>query len=70
MPYCDCGNYIQSGSQCSPCSIEDSFEGIDLDEPREEETDEEWAVQQQGLDGESHTGQATIDGGVVKDGDA
>lgn len=28
-----------------------------------------WTVEQQGLDGEAHEGQATLDGGVAKDGD-
>lgn len=27
-----------------------------------------WAIEQQGLDGETHDGQATLDGGVAKDG--
>ena len=31
-------------------------------------SDDAWAVEQQGLDGEPHEGQATLDGGVAKDG--
>jgi hypothetical protein len=32
-------------------------------------TDDEWTVEQQGLDGEQHQGQATLDGGVAKEGE-
>jgi hypothetical protein len=39
------------------------------DDRADDEDDETWKVEQQGLGGGSHTGQATLDGGVAKDGE-
>lgn len=49
---------------------EDEAVGADDDTKTEHPSSsdsEEWAVVQQGLDGEAHTGQSTLDGGVEKD---
>jgi len=64
-----------SGEKCQACGRADHQEAyygtVNEPEPDAEDDQDEgddWAVVQQGLDGEAHTGQATIDGGVAKDG--
>lgn len=63
MTCADCGMPCK-GRLCVTCrqiEINEKLHGDSVDD------DDEWQVEQQGLDGEAATGQTTLDGGVVTD---
>jgi hypothetical protein len=54
---------------CEDIQRNEKLHGTAVDDVgRDDTSDNEWSVEQQGLDGEVHEGQATLDGGVAKDG--
>jgi len=68
---CDrCGAACQ-GARCRDCeriAHQEDYYGVPADHVDDADAERGgWAVQQQGLDGEPHTGQATLDG-IAKDG--
>ena len=60
-----CGHrYEHNGQACPECgSRRRRYAGDDRDG-----SDDEWDIEQRGLDGSRHKGQATLAGGVAKDG--
>lgn len=69
---CDkCGMPCQ-GAMCRECERaehQEDYYGVPSDNYDDEgDADGDAWINQQGLDGETHQGQATLDGGVVKDG--
>jgi len=76
MACSSCGMPCQGGKcrSCDRAEHQEDYYGVpadnfdDVDEDVQEDDESDWAVVQQGLDGESHTGQATLEGGVSKDG--
>lgn len=65
-----CGRQTPRTRLCKQCARDDRHStgpvgGTSADS---DDDGDEWAVEQQGLDGEAHEGQATLTGGVCKDG--
>jgi len=57
--------------ECTACGARYETDGSDpcpeCGSQRRRYAGEQWSVEQQGLDGGTHEGQATLDGGVVKE---
>lgn len=61
-----CGHrYDHVGQACPECGARRRRH---VDDDQDDEDDQEWSVDQLGLDGSRHEGQATLAGGVAKDG--
>jgi hypothetical protein len=70
-----CGAPTTRSRFCRACGRDERYSSApvggtsaDRDDSPGETTGDDWAVEQRGLDGERHEGQATLDGGVAKDG--
>lgn len=73
MPYCrKCDRFIRNGDLCREHRLEHKY-GVPSDNYDDDEGDDddgsgdEWTVEQQSLDGDTHSGQATLDGGVTRE---
>jgi len=67
-----CGTPTSRSRLCKECALDERYSsgsvGGRASDGRDDADGEQWSVDQQGLDGEAHTGQATLNGGVAKDG--
>lgn len=69
MACCEiCGSRCH-GTRCAACEQIAANEVRHGDSVPEREDGAEWTVEQQGLDGGAHSGQATLDGGVAREGE-